>query len=85
MDDDDDDDDSHELFAEELKEDDDDDETSTTTSSSSMTVAECAASYGKRHFLREDQRTAPPILYSFPGKLKLDWVPPHHPSNNPPT
>lgn len=42
---------------------------SSSSSSSSMTVAECVASYGQRHFLREEQRGAPPILYSFPGKL----------------
>lgn len=77
------DDDGHGLFAEELRADDDDDDdddavvghrttaTSTTTvmrsSSSRLTVAECVASYGQRHFLREEQRAAPPILYSFPG------------------
>lgn len=78
---DDDDDDRHELFAEELKAEDDDDAAATTTGTGSMTVAECAASYGGRHFLRENQRTAPPILYSFPGKLKLDssLASHHHP------
>ena len=85
-----DDDDSHQLFAEELREDDDDDEAvvvrprstaapaaaaTTTASSSSMTVSECVANYGTRHFLRDDQPTAPPILYSFPGKR--DSIPPN--------
>lgn len=50
--------------------------TTASSSSSSMTVSECVANYGTRHFLRDDQPTAPPILYSFPGKR--DSIPPNH-------
>lgn len=35
-------------------------------------LAECQASYGNRHFLTEDEKALPPILYSFPGKAIFD-------------